>query len=759
MLILPDFVLGLFTRNKKPRTSQDLEKNVDVNAVVPLKEVSNIVDFPGNTADSDSTRSYRLLPIFSGIVIPFSVMLSIPSLTGPWYVRTGENNVLLETRPNPPLLNAAMALSMVKLMTMLCVIFLTLHDFINIPAVTIFGVEHRFSDGFTYGQAFWFTVCSTVASTATNITLATDYYQTKDFSRAATLTGHYYYNPIKLPVTGILYTRIHAQDGFIDALYLSVVTIEPLVWFGDLHPNSTGSRIFMCFYAAGGILNLALAVALSRDALLEAAAMDFRARLKAAKARQREKHILSRWRAAIRWRLRAKGCAVWVDDLDQGRQQRIGPRKPHHHGILASLLWRRVSNEVWREWEDPAWRFVYGKGHKRLNLEGTQPSGRRYLENCGEQTNVGTPSTSTGWGGGTSPNPWFAKIRSSDAESPPSLTHMRLGGMVTLLGKFAIAVTHEFQPQLLGQDSPRLEDDGEATIVGHEAPAPRMRTGFGIPFTRTMTMTTTQDEEAPLTESLKVEEKNALRLRLGIAVILFILFWMVGAAIFMQTEKWGFGSAVYFCFIAFSSDFAPSTPAGRSIFVVWALAGVGAMTILVSIVADAYSNQYKTIIKTELLEVSPGALGESRRNRQYLSPVPGGKTTPSSSSPLLSVSSPIRIGRSRAPPVRAASMPELQLPSSMLADSPPLRKRSNEKLEGLPHRVLEYAEVLRCLLAPALSALADAEQSFAEKSECLSHDLAHRDKRDDLLSEIEKSLQNITNAAQDALVQGDNWNS
>jgi len=39
-------------------------------------------------------------------------------------------------------------------------------------------------------------------------------------------------------------------------------------------------------------------------------------------------------------------------------------------------------------------------------------------------------------------------------------------------------------------------------------------------------------------------------------------------------------------FITFSTvgygDFAPETPAGRSIFVVWALLGVGTMTILIS---------------------------------------------------------------------------------------------------------------------------------------------------------------------------------
>lgn len=35
-------------------------------------------------------------------------------------------------------------------------------DVINAVTVVVFGVEHRFSDGFTYGQPFWLVVASTV---------------------------------------------------------------------------------------------------------------------------------------------------------------------------------------------------------------------------------------------------------------------------------------------------------------------------------------------------------------------------------------------------------------------------------------------------------------------------------------------------------------------------------------------------------------------------------------------------------------------
>ena len=56
-------------------------------------------------------------------------------------------------------------------------------DLINIAAVTIFGVEHRFDDGFTYGEAFWMTLCSTIASTITNISLIMDLIHTPDFAK------------------------------------------------------------------------------------------------------------------------------------------------------------------------------------------------------------------------------------------------------------------------------------------------------------------------------------------------------------------------------------------------------------------------------------------------------------------------------------------------------------------------------------------------------------------------------------------------
>lgn len=123
-----------------PRRHQHRPSNLDLNE--PSRAIDTLVN---NTHDPDFTRTYRILPIFSGIMIPFSIMLSIPSLTGHWYVRTGEGHTLVEVRPNPILLDVSMGLSMgcgvlasaclvvrfaermIKQMTFLCILFLTLH--------------------------------------------------------------------------------------------------------------------------------------------------------------------------------------------------------------------------------------------------------------------------------------------------------------------------------------------------------------------------------------------------------------------------------------------------------------------------------------------------------------------------------------------------------------------------------------------------------------------------------------------------------
>ncbi|KAF4616570.1 hypothetical protein D9613_008731 [Agrocybe pediades] len=832
MLLLPEAVSDLFHLGTAHQSHKDIERDAETrfsNSFARQRHAGGVPrhtflhhlhhhhhphrpHFTHASDEGEETHTYRILPIFSGIMIPFSIMLSIPSLTGHWYIHTGAHGRLVETRRNPPLLDIAMGFSMacgvlasaclvirfaerkIKFMTMMCIVFLTLHDLINIPAVTIFGVQHGFDDGFTYGQSFWFTVFSTMASTATNITLITDYHKTKDFSHAGSGLTQKQRSLVIITIVllcyvslGSLILAIMLHVTFIDALYLSVVSIET-IGFGDLHPPSAGARVFMCFYICGGILNLALAVALSRDALLESAAIGFRARLRAAEIRQREKHIRDNWRAAVRWRVRAKGHPLWIDDREEERRQRVGLGRRRHWYSKILSVWRRLCDEVWREWEDPAWKYVYGKRHRRLNLEvltlaeletAALEAGAPLSELVPKGIKLRPQKTNNGGSDAyTSPNSHFPSFETkSSAVSSHSLTNVRMGGMVSLIGKFAFAVTHgvhhahdhdsqqSADEYNLEESHYREDDDDEDVSVS--------RVGR-LPFIRSKSASRPSPvNELSLAESLRKERRNAFRARLSIALALFVIFWMVGSAVFMQTEHWDFGTAAYFCFISFTTvgygDFSPQTPAGRSIFVVWALLGVGTMTILISILAEAYSNQYKSVINSGNLRPSdiaepketepnqntgetntiygsanPGKNMEDELTSNIIFSAPG--SSPSTST-LASTCTSSRYGRSRRPSMSPIPEVEHTIMSRSLS-----RRRGistdKDKIKTLSLQALRNVDTLRSILTS--TAVAEVQEMTVDLSGN-SPWYASSLRMEQVLVQMDRSLRDISNVANDSL--------
>jgi potassium channel subfamily K, other eukaryote len=88
--------------------------------------------------------SYRRIPILSGILIPFSILLQIPGLTEHWYVRTSDGQVV-QTSKNSAILTVSLAFSMalavianfalinrflersVRRSTIICIVTLSLH--------------------------------------------------------------------------------------------------------------------------------------------------------------------------------------------------------------------------------------------------------------------------------------------------------------------------------------------------------------------------------------------------------------------------------------------------------------------------------------------------------------------------------------------------------------------------------------------------------------------------------------------------------
>ncbi|KAI0360452.1 hypothetical protein OH77DRAFT_1555853 [Trametes cingulata] len=655
-------------------------------------------------ADLDSiVPNYRWTPIISGIVIPFSILLEIPGLTERWYIRT-ENHQTVETRKNPVILEVGLAISMacalianvalvlrflekrVQTVTLLCIVFLTVHDIINIVAVTVFGVEHRFDDGFTYGEAYWMTLCSTIASTITNVSLIVDLIRTPDFSRRGSgLTRKQRALMIIVIVLlvyiafGALINSILLHLSFINGLYFSVVSIET-IGFGDIVPKSTGARVWTCVYILFGVINIGVAIAMCRETILEGLEIGYRRRLRDMRQRRREARRFRRWEArwerAVEFRLREAGLPVWVSDKeereDDGRVRFLGLLP----GVTSRMpFFRRIGTTIKRTatLTSVESRLTGHRGmHLNVNaltnaqleaaaLEAGVPlemfldlGDRRKDEHTGQDEDL--PARSRSQDGGSGIVPVLARTHAvhafrdtmasgwpSHAQTP---THAQIGRMAAMLTKFAVAVAGRYAhapgmvPDVVSEE--RQPDDeeqgnGDEGRDASEPPRPsvnqfasgasgasggddgqrkRRRTSF-LDIKKHPAAKWLKDHSRGATQrsawtyekfrtEMEAEEKKAYYVKLAIAWILFFLFWTVGSGIFSATEGWPYGSAMYFCFLAFVTtgygDFAPVTPAGRSVFVVWALFGVGTLTIVVSVLQEASSSRYKSALHSRVFD-------------------------------------------------------------------------------------------------------------------------------------------------------------
>ncbi|KAF9236056.1 hypothetical protein BU15DRAFT_89330 [Melanogaster broomeanus] len=565
--------------------------------------------FPSLSVDEDIASyvpNYRYAPIISGIVIPFSILLEIPGLTDRWYIRT-DGATIVETRPNPVVLGIGLGFSMacallanaclimrflekrVKTMTILCTVFLSIHDIINIVAVVIFGVEHRFNDGFTYGEPFWMTVCSTVASSVTNVTLIIDLIRTPDFDRSGSgLTRRQRSLVIIIIVLfcyialGALVNSILLKLSFINGLYFTVVSIET-IGFGDISPDDTASRAFICCYTTLGVVNLAVVVGVFRETLLEGLDIGYRKRVKAIqdrrRAARRQRRAETRWRHAIIWRLRAVNAPIWV------RKKKKSEPKTFWEGLYLRF-WRPASTDASGD-----------RRHRgmKLNLEALP---HHQLEAAALEAGVpldtllpaiSTSPMTTSPAGLVTLITAVCHLGSSsircihrDEYVPEPLTHNRLGAMAVMLTKFGLAIFESG-----GARDQLRSSTGSGDVV--TVPRPRL---LARDSTGSLSAISSDDLGGDYQTLLAESEKKAFYARSSLAWTLFILFWTVGAGIFTHTEGWTYGSSMYFCFIAFSTvgygDMSPQTPAGRSIFVVWALLGV--------VVSEAYSSRYKGML-------------------------------------------------------------------------------------------------------------------------------------------------------------------
>jgi Ion channel len=206
--------------------------------------------------------------------------------------------------------------------TVAAICLLLIHDTINIStlsstwpariltrpslvALVIFGVIHAVSDGFTYSQAYYVTLASTVASLVVTTTLMIDYFRTSNFTKSGSGLTRKQRSLVIIVMVLLSYLGFGAliycfmmEIHFLDALYF-VVCSTLTIGFGDITPSNTGSQIFSIIYNTFGILNTGLAIAIARETVVEAFQQSYRNRRHALAARRKQhRHIHAKHHAS-----------------------------------------------------------------------------------------------------------------------------------------------------------------------------------------------------------------------------------------------------------------------------------------------------------------------------------------------------------------------------------------------------------------------------------------------------------------------------
>ncbi|PSR79461.1 hypothetical protein BD289DRAFT_94400 [Coniella lustricola] len=104
-----------------------------------------------------------------------------------------------------------------------------------------------------------------------------------------------------------------------------------------------------------------------------------------------------------------------------------------------------------------------------------------------------------------------------------------------------------------------------------------------------------RQKEFELMRKIQARSERSRRwMAMGVSTIVWLILWLVGAAIFQQCEikyqEWSYFTGFYFAFVSLTTigygDITPVSPAGKSFFVFWSLMALPTMTVLISNAGD-----------------------------------------------------------------------------------------------------------------------------------------------------------------------------
>ena len=192
--------------------------------------------------------------------------------------------------------------------------------------------------------------------------------------------------------------------------------------------------------------------------LLEGVALGFEARVQAIRTHQHERRIRTRWRTAVKLRLRANNLPMWVADGGGECNERDWQYHHHHH---------------WWRWALQGWHSL----EKRLLRKSVD-------KHCRKRKHLNLRALTE------------AQMEEAALEAGAPLADLLPPGL-----HLAIAA-----------DDMEGDDDEEHITDRGE-----------VPFMHSMTI----QDEAILKDTIAAQEKTAFVARLTVALLVFIVFWMV----------------------------------------------------------------------------------------------------------------------------------------------------------------------------------------------------------------------------------------
>ncbi|CAO3573333.1 unnamed protein product [Mortierella alpina] len=584
---------------------------------------------------SSLENDYRVLPLLIGCIIPVSILINVPSITTEWVGKHSYNETLQdwnETVPesNPVWLNSIVIVALVMaVICNICVLFrflerwiwhnvilslitATIQDILCIAAIVPFCLLYPPSEGYVYLEGFWTMIASMVFSFTATILMSIDLHTTPNFRLRGSGVTHKQRILIAEAMTLCFYLAIGAlifiylEDWtFLNALFFVMVTITT-IGFGDVVPTTTAGRAFMIFYAAGGIVLLALAVNAIRYVLLEDLHRRFAIRAKERKAKRdakRQERKDQRARDEER-RQRVLETLERIRQMEGEQPRREGTRSLASHYLtmprqltLSNMPHLKLPAMFTRNYDNST------QSGKALGSDPTTADGARSAARVSVHA---IPSD-----------------QRAQEDTPTSMTAGRgLAEHADWLSQHAGSGHHELELLQYATVPPQASQDSQDP-KGLKAILRRFlhlqkRSDHLTAQPRTVEEQREVDKRQAYKESMQ-EYKRRLRF----TALMFLVFWLVGAILFMLVETWSFGISMYFVFVAFSTigygDYVPTSLAGRSIFLAYCLVGVVALTSLASLMSEVLS-------KTMRRHVVEAQLRRAARRFEALEGGPGGQS-------------------------------------------------------------------------------------------------------------------------------------